>query len=310
MLGRNSISMNVFRNNFEKVLEVPLLNALPKRELNMNIWATMVSISIPLIGYVGYKTYKWVHEITKINELEYEYYYQNELDKLMETKLDDLENPELADKDTIKIGKKLMAISDFMSFTRNYRKKMVRNVNTAPIIKKKAVPSDQFDWANSYTHDETPKGMVYMRYEPDTESFWYYTKDRNMPYKYLETVARKYVCEYNRLDVFIDIREELKKGAEAMKEQSKEKESDEQVNQKSVYVKFKKYNHKNARANNSSNKRLIVKARANRYSYRGSLEDYENMIIKDRVEENSNPPCALSYSDYIKSINGLQTQAS
>lgn len=305
MLGRNSVPMNVFRHDLEKVLSAPLYvwNAIPKRELNMNMWATMVSISIPLLGYVGYRTYKWVQEVTKVHELEYEYYYQDDLDKLMETKLDDLENPELANKDTIKVGKTLMALSEFMSFTRNYRKRMVRNVNSAPIVKRVAVPSNEFDWVNSFTQDETPRGMVYMRYEPETESFWYYTKDRNMPYKYLETVARKFVCEYNRLDVFIDIRDELKKGAEAMKEQSSsEKESEEQVNQKSVYAKFKKYNHKNARASNSSKKRLVVKARANRYSYRGSVEDYENMMNKDNLEESSMPPEAVSYSEYVKSL--------
>lgn len=279
-------------------IPVDMLERLPKRELNINLWTAMVSISLPLLGYVGYKTYKWIKEVSKEHEIAYEYYYQEELDQLMETKLDDLENPHLADKDTIKVDSKLFSLKDFFSsLPRNYRKRLVRNAKATPIIKTIPVPYNEFDWQGSYTQDETPRGTVYMRYEPDTESFWYYTNDKNIPYKYLETVARKYVCEFNRLDVFIDIREELRKSAETLKEQATQTEEVD-ANQKKIYAKFKKYNHKNARATNSSKKRVIVKARANRYSYRGTKEDFENLVLEDDQKDIDTKPEELSYSEY------------
>jgi len=298
--------MSVLRSDLEKVLGVPtnIWNIVPKRELNMNMWTAMVSISIPLIGYVGFKAYKWVQAITKEQELAYEYYYQEELDQLMETKLDDLENPDLAEKDTIKVDRKLYSLKEFFtSLPRNYRKRLVRKSNNLPIVKKVPVPFETFDWQNSYSEDETPRGRVSMRYEPSTESFWYYTNDKNIPYKYLEAVARKYVCEHNRLDIFIDIREELRKGAEALKEAAQKKPTDEDnVNQKTVYAKFKKYNHKNARASNSSKKRVVVTARANRYSYRGTIEDFEQLCRADTTETPVNGPENISYADYIAKL--------
>ena len=297
--------ISVLRPDIDKILGVPLSvwNAVPRPDLNMNMWTAMVSISIPLLGYVGYKTYKWVQDITREQELAYEYYYQEELDQLMETKIDDLENPHLANQDTIKIDSKLYSLKEFFTtLPRNYRKRLVRQAERLPIIKKTPVPYEEFDWQNSYTNDATPRGTIYMRYEPDTESFWYYTDDKNIPYKYLETVARKYVCEHNRLDVFIDIREELRKGAEAMKETGSQPAEEENVNQQTVYAKFKKYNRKNARASNSSKKRVVVKARANRYSYRGTIEDFERIIYGDTKESAADLPENVSYSEYIASL--------
>jgi hypothetical protein len=296
--------MNVLRGDFEKVAGLPfhMLSALPKRDMNVNMWTAMVSISIPLLGYVGYKTYKWIQDISREYELDYEYYYQDDLDQLMETKLDDLENPALSSEETIKVDNKLFALSEFLRFPRNYRKRLMRQSKREPLVKRVAIPYDQFDWKDSYIKDETPKGTVYMRYEPDTESFWYYTKDKGIPYKYLETVARKYVCEFNRLDVFVDIREELRKGQEALKEAQADGKEEEAVNQKTVYAKFKKYNHKNARASNSSKKRLVVKARSNRYSYRGSVEDFEKMVFGEHQGEDIIVPENVSYSEYMSKV--------
>ena len=297
--------ISVLRADWEKVVGVPLSvwNAVPKRDLNMNMWTAMVSISLPLLGYVGYKTYRWVQDMAKEQELAYEYYYQEELDQLMETKLDDLENPHLANQDTIKVDSKLYSLKEFFTtLPRNYRKRLVRKAEHIPIVKKVPVPYEEFDWQNSYTQDETPRGKIFMRYEPNTESFWYYTNDKSIPYKYLEAVARKYVCEHNRLDVFIDIREELRKGAEALQEATSKPEEEENVNQKTVYAKFKKYNRKNARASNSSKKQMVVKARANRYSYRGTIEDFEQLVTGDTRETSANAPENVSYSEYLASL--------
>lgn len=297
--------ISALKVDIDKILGVPesVWNAVPKPELNMNMWKAMIGISIPLLGYIWYKSYKWLRDISREQELKYEYLYQEELDQLMETKIDDLENPHLADQDTIKLGSKIYSLKEFFTeFSRNYRKRLIRQAERPPIVKRTHIPYEEFDWKNLYSQDETPRGNVYMRYEPETESFWYYTNDKTIPYKYLETVARKYVCEHNRLDVFIDIREELRKGAEALKNTESQPSEEENMNQKTVYAKFKRYNRKNARASNSSKKRVVVKARSNRYSYRGTTEDFERLISVDAKKTVKDMPKNVSYSEYVASL--------
>jgi len=55
-------------------------------------------------------------------------------------------------------------------------------------------------------------GDIIMCYDNATQSFAYYAKTANIPYKYLETAARKYVIETNAdVSIYIDIRKEFEK---------------------------------------------------------------------------------------------------
>jgi len=49
----------------------------------------------------------------------------------------------------------------------------------------------------------TPIGNVIMQYDMDKEAFVYYS-DNMVPFRYLETVARKYVCTYNCKELYIE----------------------------------------------------------------------------------------------------------
>ena len=44
---------------------------------------------------------------------------------------------------------------------------------------------------NSFVMDNTPDGNVLMNYNDENESFFYYCDNKNISYKYLETVAKK-----------------------------------------------------------------------------------------------------------------------
>ena len=57
--------------------------------------------------------------------------------------------------------------------------------------------------------ENTPLGNVNMCYNHEKESFEYYS-DKTMPYRYLEPVARKYVCIFLCKDLYVDMEEELK----------------------------------------------------------------------------------------------------
>lgn len=105
-------------------------------------------------------------------------------------------------------------------------------------------------------------GDIIMCYDNATQSFAYYAKTANIPYKYLETAARKYVIETDAVKtLYIDIRKEyenaknkletktdlgiLKSGEnggenkENIEEQTK---NEDEEDDSKLYVKFKSYN--------------------------------------------------------------------
>jgi len=64
---------------------------------------------------------------------------------------------------------------------------------------------------DNYVFETTPLGNVYMRLNIDKNAFEYYS-DCTIPYRYLETVGRKYVTTYWCKPFFVDVNEEFKKG--------------------------------------------------------------------------------------------------
>ena len=141
--------------------------------------------------------------------------------------------------------------------------------------------------------EETPLGVVKMYYCCDNESFIYWS-EKQVPYKVLETVSRKYVIDYDCKFIYVDMdyelnkkREELMDKIDASKQVSDMSGNDMSGNDmsgndasvsdnNSVFVTFKKYNAANSKESiekeNKSKKpkeNVIVCDKANRYSYRG-----------------------------------------
>jgi hypothetical protein len=152
-------------------------------------------------------------------------------------------------------------------------------------------------------------GDIIMCYDHKTFSFAYYARTANIPYKYLETISRKYMIETNApREIHVDIRSEYQKAkdrtntppaatATATAKQEHESESTE------VFVKLKSYNnasnlkihtttneektHKFADSiidkdnqssstkTSSSNHNKILREKSNRYSYRGQIKDFD-----------------------------------
>ena len=106
--------------------------------------------------------------------------------------------------------------------------------------------------------ESTPLGSVLMFYNHNKLAFEYYS-DLTIPYRFLETVARKYVLTYKYRPLYIDMEEELKEYERKLKEQeeilnekeemrsndkneSNEEHKDDKSNKKNVFAKFKSYN--------------------------------------------------------------------
>ena len=165
-------------------------------------------------------------------------------------------------------------------------------------------------------------GDVIMCYDNKTSSFAYYARTGAIPYKYLETISRKYMIETNApRDIHVDIRSEYdkaKQAAAATAAADDHAATDTDDHEDTVYVKLKSYNtasnlkihtHTNDKTtteqkpsnNNKSN--VILRENANRYSYRGKITDFEEHNRRTRLETATQPTPSISptgYSEYKK----------
>ena len=62
---------------------------------------------------------------------------------------------------------------------------------------------------NCVLYETTSKGNIIMYYDHSNESFTYYCDTKDVPYLYLETVARRYVITYKCKKILVDIKKEL-----------------------------------------------------------------------------------------------------
>lgn len=167
---------------------------------------------------------------------------------------------------------------------------------------------------NNIIMEATPLGNVVMYYDYKTEAFNYYS-DHSIPYKYLETIARKYVITYKCKPIFIIMEDELKKYEEKMK-QHEEIKKEETVKVNNVFAKFKSYNkdnninsakntkdisnnipQKNNKTNNSD-KPLLLKENANRFTHQGKLHNFS--FLNKPKKEDINKKQKLSFAEYKK----------
>lgn len=189
---------------------------------------------------------------------------------------------------------------------------------------------------NCFVMESTPLGNVLMIYDKERDSFKYYS-DNSIPYRYLEVVARKYVKLFGCRPIFVDMEEELKLADEKWVQDKKEKEEkaeeekkrkDEAVKnntalteeKKNVFAKFKQYNKtagtghvskagppKNSIPNKSltekrENDKILLKDKANRYTYEGKFVNFSFLKKVDRKAVNKK--FAMTFSDFKK----LQTK--
>ena len=183
--------------------------------------------------------------------------------------------------------------------------------------------------ANSYVIEKTPIGNVLMIYKRDSESFQYYS-DSSVPYRYLEVVARKYVKMFNCRPLYIDMEEELKifeekwekeNAIKKLKEEEQKKLEESIKNKenlvqtkKNVFAKFKNYNKdaggkinmaappKNSIPNKTINEKedakVLLKEKANRYTYEGKLANFN--FLQKIERKVFNKKLGLSFAEFKK----------
>ena len=185
---------------------------------------------------------------------------------------------------------------------------------------------------NCYVMEFTPLGNVLMKYDKNKESFRFYS-DSTIPYRYLEVVGRKFVKQFNCRPIFVDMEEELKLAEEKWEKERKEKEEKDEEekrkkeesiknqtpvveNKKNVFAKFKSYNKesgtghvttaappKNSIPNKKltqaqENEKILLKQKANRYTYEGKLANFS--FIKKVDRKVVDKKFAMSFADFKK----------
>jgi hypothetical protein len=179
---------------------------------------------------------------------------------------------------------------------------------------------------NNFVFEKTPLGNVIMYWNNSRESFEYYS-DNTIPYRFLETVARKYVKTFNCRQIYVDMDFELSEFERKQKEEELrikmlEDESKIETNQnsveikkKDVFAKFKNYNKesgtgkvnrgvappKNSIPNNNTKKsdeKFILKENSNRYTCEGKLANFSFLKKPDRKV--TDKKYAMSFADYKK----------
>ncbi len=174
---------------------------------------------------------------------------------------------------------------------------------------------------NNIIFENTPLGNVCMRYNYDTSSFEYFSNS-TIPFRFLETICRKYVIIYRCTFLYVDLEEELRRCQ--IKQEEKKKEElilkEEQMkngNKKEIFAKFKNYNSmpsnfkdnisvpknrqitNNPNANNNEN--MILKENTNRYTWKGRFTNFD--ILKKIDKKLVNKNASLTFSDFKKIIN-------
>lgn len=185
------------------------------------------------------------------------------------------------------------------------------------------------NYKNNIIIEKTPIGNVVMFYDSVSETFTYYT-DNNIPYRFLEVVARKYVLVYDCIELYIDMEEELEKKklldkqikdkklqeAEYNQNQNQNQNNDcDKVEKKSVFAKFKSYNKeagsgrvntapppKNSIPSNnnfkSNTEPCIIKEESNRYLCKGRFSNFNILQKVDRKKIDNK--YALNFTDFKK----------
>ena len=156
---------------------------------------------------------------------------------------------------------------------------------------------------DNFIEENTPRGIIYMAYDNSIESYIYYSKTKDIPYKYLETVARKYVIDNKCLNIYVDYKEEyiqglnkykqmLQERKELLENKIKEKEQKQHEDnvenkKKNIFANFKSYNKQDKSTKNNTDtntKEYILTENSNHYKYKGNLDDYEK-LLKEKVSQ-------------------------
>jgi len=251
-----------------------------------NIVFIGTSISIFVVSYFVYKPFDEVnYESDTDEDVFYEYKYLEDYYDLLDKKfkLKEEENQDKGDDDE----------------EDEEDDEHEENENEKPYEENEELVSLK----DNFIEENSPRGIIYMAYDNSIDSYIYYSKTKDVPYKYLETVARKYVIDNKCLNIYVDYKEEYIQGINKykqrlqerkqllenkMKEQGqKQEENNAENKKKNIFANFKSYNKQDKSTKNNTDtntKEYILTENSNHYKYKGNLDDYQQ-LLKEKVSQ-------------------------
>ena len=154
------------------------------------------------------------------------------------------------------------------------------------------------DFKKCIVLSNTPKGLVYMRYCKEEEGFEYWA-DNSIDYKYLETVARKYVTVFLCRNIYIDrfgLLVEKIKGIKQKIEENKLEEEEKEEEENDVFASLKSYNQSTSNVSSTKTELTrndVVCDEANKYLNRGKIAEANFGAEKKIVDT---PTSSMSFS--------------
>lgn len=169
--------------------------------------------------------------------------------------------------------------------------------NFEELAREKSINIRLDKYINNYVLEQTPLGNVYMRYNNSKKSFEYFSNS-TIPYRYLETIGRKYVMTYWCKPLFVDLAEELKKAEQKQLDKKdeikpivksivkpKQKPSFSSKNAMKQMLSQPNNQQSNSGTNvksdsntNTNSEPILLKEKANRYTWEGRLSNL--MLLK------------------------------
>ena len=164
------------------------------------------------------------------------------------------------------------------------------------------------NYKNCYVIDYTPYGNVVLQYDENEKCFLYYCDKKEIPYKYLETVSRKFVLTHQCLHIYVDIRDEMRsKKLSVVLEDLKEGEKEYGVKDerlKNVFATLKKRTGNNEKGGKEEKqKNVVFKEHINKYKHVGRFGDFSILEKKHRDYANNcleKKEMNISFSDFKK----------
>ena len=151
----------------------------------------------------------------------------------------------------------------------------------------------------NYININTPNGIVFLRYNNEEEGFEYWSKNKNIKYKYLEVAARKYISIFNCKSIYVDRIKNIEDNKKLKEESEKKEEEGRENNDKEeviddVFLKSKPIIKE--KINKEEEKEVATKA--NKYIYKGNMEDFSKKNINIVMVESKKSK--MTFADFKK----------
>ena len=158
----------------------------------------------------------------------------------------------------------------------------------------------------NFIAENTPNGTVFMRYDKNNEGFDYWCDDNQIEYKYLETVARKFIKIFNCKHLYFDREKDIQqqKLELELKDLSNNSPNKNEIvnnadDNDNVFVKPKPIVNNNKKEKQKKNDNTIIPRNSNKFIKKGKVNELTNTLLFPTgkiVKKNKK----FSFSDYKK----------